>query len=204
MINNGRIYLWIPSMLSLSTLSAEAVATINAVHTALGRPTVTEADQNPYIMALNDLDMGGAPFTRDYEPGMAICGPIENLAYLGLDYVTLIVTFGGEIEALPVFFELTEAELDQPVPAAFPERTYVDAEAQEGAQEQEHTWRTWGVSGASHAPVEYGGKWYRSVNYGASGTPLRASQWVGYRNGGGIVKTLAEYQAIQAANAPAL
>lgn len=199
MKNDGRCYLWIPSILSLSTLSQEAVDIINPVHTAIGRPTVTTADTNPYVLLLNDLDMGGAPFTRDAEPGMAYCGPVVNLAYLSPSYAALIAAFGGDIEAMSVFFELTEAQLAEPVPDTFPERTYLD----EQLVEQTHTWNTWGVFGESHKPVQYGTNWYRSVNYGAAGTPLNASHWVGYLNAGGAVKTLAEYQAIQAANAPA-
>ena len=198
MFNNGLIYLWVPSALTLSYLTAETAAQVNAVHAMIGDPRTSyvAGELNPYYFQLNDLDMGGAPFTRDATPGKAVCGPIENLAYLSLDYVTLIVVFGGELEAFPVFFELDL--LTGQVPESFPERTYIDAEG----VEQVHTWETWGVSGASHAPVQYGLKWYRSAAYGAAGTMLNASQWISYRNVGGIVKTLGEYRAIQAANAP--
>jgi hypothetical protein len=45
-----------------------------------------------------------------------------------------------------------------------------------------------------------GDKWYRSSNVGESGTVLLASQWVPYRQAGGVVRTVAEYQVIQAEN----
>lgn len=195
MYHNGKCYLWIPSMLSLSSLSAEAVAVINAVHTAIGRPLVTEADQNPYVMALNDLDMGGAPFTRDAQPGMAVCGPIENMSYLPLPYVQLIVAFGGDIEALLVWFELDD--LTDEVPASFPNRTY-ESGTIEAPATSVHTWTTWGVAGnGSHAPRQIGDKWYRSTCVGESGQMLDASEYI---NSGMTIKTKAEYLAIVAGN----
>lgn len=203
MINDGKCYLWIPSALTLNRLTAETAAIINAVHTALSLPTVSVGQTNPYYLDMNDLDMGGAPFTRDAVPGLAVCGPIENMSYMTVPYVNLIVAFGtvasqmlgiaaGDVEGLPVWFELDT--LDGEVPETFPERTY-----QEGGQTLVHTWETWGVFGESHKPVQLGGKWYRSANYGQSGDFLLASQWV---NRVSSVKTKAEFLAIQAANAP--
>lgn len=189
MIGDGKIYLWIPSCLSLSTLDSQAVSIINAAHGAIGRPLVSTASQNPYIMALNDLDMGGAPFTRDAEPGMACCGPIENLSYLNLDYVSLIVAFGGDIEGLPVFFELSSnpASTDCPFSTTTPKEK----------------WSTWGTFGESHKPVKIGSKWYRSNAVGESGTLMNASAWVPLRNSGALtVLTRGEFQAVQQANQP--
>lgn len=202
MHHDGKCYLWIPSMVSLSSLSAEAVALINAVHTVIGKPLVTEAGQNPYVMALNDLDMGGAPFTRDAEVrnglSMAVCGPIENLSYLPLPYVQLLVAFYGDVEALPVWFELDD--LTDEVPASFPNRTYTTGPI-DNPIEHVHTWATWGVFGASHAPIQYGDKWYRSTCVGESGQMLDASQYI---NSGLTIKTKAEYLAIVAENSPQL
>lgn len=198
MKNDGQAYLWVPSMLTLSSLSTDAANLINAVHAQIGRPSVTTADQNPYVMALNDLDMGGAPFTRDAEPGLAVCGPIANLSYLPLDYVALIVAFGGEVEGLPVFFRLDD--LTEEVPATFPNLMYTTGPINDQVMHV-HTWETWGVFGESHKPVEIDGVWYRPSTYGAAGTHLLASEWVG---AGLDVLTVAQYQAIQAANAPQL
>lgn len=198
MYNDGKCYLWVPSSLTLSVLTAQAAATINAVHTALNqaygltkKANYQAGETHEYYLPLNDLDMGGAPFTRDATPGMACCGPIENMAYLGVDYASLIVAFGGEIEALPVWFELDS--LTGEVPSTFPNRTYTD----EQNVEHIHTWQTWGVWGQSHHPVQYGGKWYREAIYGESGTRLLASQWV---NQVASVKTMKDYQAIVASN----
>lgn len=200
MKRDGQTYIWIPSALTLNRVTAETAQIINAVHSMIGRPTVTAGDLNPYYFDLNDLDMGGAPFTRDAEPGLAVCGPIENLGYLPLDYVRLICTFGqvaaqvlgisaGDIEGLPVWFELTDIETPCPFAPAPVEN------------EEPETWETWGTYGDSHKPVKLGTKWYRSNAVGASGALLNASEWV---NMGLTVKTLAEYKQILAEYAPKL
>lgn len=194
MIRDGQTYMWIPSILTLSTLNAEAVAIINQVHNLIGRPTVTELTMNPYIMVLNDLDMGGAPFMRDKEvwtkeingveikTPMAVCGPIKNLGYLPLSYVSLIVMFGGDIEGLPVFFELNDITAKCPFSPAGPEQ---------------ETWETWGTYEDSHKPVKYGEKWYRTNNVGESGAALDASSWVPLKAVNQLsVITKKEYEAI--------
>jgi len=194
MKNNGQCYLWIPSILTLSTLNNEAVQLINLVHSQISKPLVTTSTQNPYIMLLNDLSLGGASFTRDAEPGLAVCGPIINFKYISLDYISLIVAFGGDVEGLPVFFELNN--LGNNVPVSFPDRIYID----EDKVEHIHTWETWGVYEQSHKPVKIENKWYRSNCYNATGTHLNASQWIDYRNSGGKVLSKDEYIAIQQIN----
>ena len=179
MYQNGQTYLWIPSILTLSTLTQEAVGIVNAVHTAIGKPAVTVDSLNPYYFVLNDLDMGGAPFTRDAEPGMAVCGPIANLSYMPLSYVALICAFGGDVEGLPVFFEIADVKAICPF----------DPNSKE-------TWETWGTFGESHKPTKIGEKWYRSSDVGASGQKMDASQWVGYMQAGGVVLTQAQYAAL--------
>ena len=179
MYHNGQTYLWVPSILTLSTLTPEAVAIVNAVHALIGRPSVTVDSLNPYYFVLNDLDMGGAPFTRDAIPGMAVCGPIANLAYMPLSYVALIVAFGGDVEGLPVFFEIDDVKAICPF----------DPDAKE-------TWETWGTFGESHKPTKIGEKWHRSSDVGANGQKMDASQWVGYMQSGGVVLTQAQYAAL--------
>lgn len=206
MYNNGQCYIWIPSALTLNKLTTETAAIVNAVHTALSLPTVSAGQTNPYYLDLNDLDMGGAPFTRDAEPGLAVCGPIQNVAYLTPQYAQLIVAFGavaaqmlgigaGDIEGMPVFFELDS--LSGEVPASFPGRTYTTGTIGNEVTHV-HTWETWGVVGESHRSQLIGDKYYRSSNYGQAGTTLHASEWA---NAGLTVKTVAEYQAIVTANA---
>lgn len=175
-----------PSALTLWQLTTETAAIVNAVHAMIGKPSVSVGDLNPYYFALNDMDMGGAPFTRDALPGMAVCGPIQNLSYLPIEYITLIVLFGGDVEGLPVWFEI--ADINATVPAPWqtldPERT---------------TWANWGTFGESHKPVEIDGKWYRSNAVGQSGQLLDASQFV---NLGLTILTKAEYHAIQPVMVP--
>lgn len=206
MYHDGKTYIWIPSALTMNKVTTFTAAIINTVHAMIGRPTVTVGDLNPYYFDLNDLDMGGAPFTRDEVPGMAVCGPIENLGYLGLDYVSLIVAIGqaanavetqiteqpstlfGDIEGMPVWFELDDQDTDCPFSTETPKET----------------WATWGTFGQSHLPVEIDGKWYRSSAVGQSGQLLDASAWVGLRAAGLVVKTKAEYLKIQSANQPSM
>jgi hypothetical protein len=175
MINDGQCYFWVPSAFTVSVLSAEAATAINAVHTAIGKqPTNLQAgSENPYILRLNDFDMGGAHFTRDKTVGLSCCGPILNFAYLDLQDIQLIVAFGGDVEGFPVWFEITDLETVCP----FGE-----------------TWETWGVFGQSHLPVQIGEKWYRSNAVGASGALLPASVFL---TAGVPILTLAQYQAIQ-------
>lgn len=184
MINDGKCYLWLPSFLTLSTLSAEAATAINQVHTALGLPGTefVEGGQNPYILLLNDLDMGGAPFTRGRGSELAVCGPIENQSFLTVQYVTLLTAFNGNVEGLPVWFEIDD------IAAVCP---FGDGE---------ETWETWGTFGESHVPVQIGSKWYRSNCVGQSGTKLYASDWVPQYMQGLTVLTADEYVAIQQAD----
>ena len=192
MYHDGKTYIWIPSALTLNRLTVETAALVNAVHTAVGLPAgFVAGETNPHYLDLNDLDMGGAPFTRDATPGMAVCGPIENLGYLPLDYVSLIVAFGGDVEGFPVWFEVDDRDATCPL-------------------DETKTWLDWGQN--TDSPQGWndpGGKWFRSSeDYafpGNSGQPIDASAWVSLRAAGGlVVKTKAEYLAIQAANQPSL
>lgn len=184
MINDGQCYLWLPSFLTLSTLSAEAATTINAVHTQLGLPGTdfVEGGHNPYILLLNDLDMGGAPFTRGTGSELARCGPIDNKSFLSIPYVSLLTAFGGDVEGLPVFFEIDN--ITDPCPFS----------------ESEETWETWGTYGESHKPTQIGDKWYRSNDVGQSGVKLHVSQWVSKLATGLVVITTDAYKTLQVNN----
>jgi hypothetical protein len=177
MMNDGNCYFWIPTSFTLSVLSGQAAATINAVHTAIGIPltNLQAGSTNPYILRLNDFDMGGAYFSRDKEPGMSCCGPVFNFSYLSLQDISLLMAFGGEVEGFPVFFEIDD--ITDPCPFS----------------DDDETWETWGTFGQSHLPVQVGDKWYRSSAVGESGELMLASQWV---NSGLTILTVAEYQAL--------
>jgi hypothetical protein len=178
MINDGQCYFWVPSAFTVSVLTAEAAATINAVHTAIDiQPTNLQVgSENPYILRLNDFDMGGAYFTRDKEPGMSCCGPIFRFSYLSIQDIQLLTAFGGEVEGFPVWFEIDDLESECPF------------------SDSGETWETWGVFGDSHKPVQIGDKWYRSNAVGESGALLHASEFL---EAGVPILSLAQYQAIQ-------
>lgn len=162
MIGDGKTYIWIPSQLTVWLLTDETAAIVNAIHMALGRQLVNAGDPNPYYFYMNDLDMGGAPFTRDKLPGMAVCGPIDNLAYISIDQIQLIISCGGEIEGLPLWFEIDDIEANVPANLLAISNTGP-------------TWETWGTFGESHKPRKIGDKWYRSTAIGQSGDLLLAS-----------------------------
>lgn len=185
MYHDGKTYFWLPTKLTFSTLNAEALALVNQVHTQLGLPLPVQNAfgeyENPYYLKLNDFDLGGGPFLRDATPGMSVCGPVSNTSYFTLQQASLFVVFNGDVEGLPVWFEISDINASVPVSlqALDPERT---------------TWATWGTFGESHKPTKIGTKWYRSNAVGQSGQLLDASQFV---NLGLRILTKAEYQAIQ-------
>ena len=196
MKNDGQCYVWLPTELTFSTLSDTALARVNTVHQALGLATLPPGSNNPYILLLNDFDLGGEAFKREAEPGMACCGPIVNSQFIKLNQAQLIVAFGGDIEGQSLFFELDAADISKPVPAKFPNRL--------DKQGQPLTWETWGVQGESFKLVKYGTKYYKPSNYAPIGTYLLASQWLAFSSGGGKVLTPAEYNVIVKANSPTL
>lgn len=157
--------------------------------TQVGKPSVSAGELNPYYFDLNDLDMGDAPFTRDVTPGMAVCGPIENLSYLPLDYVSLIVMFGGDVEGLRVIFRFSDPEADCPL-------------------DPTKTWNEWGKgSNPRTEPVQYGEHWYRTNEDDSqstnSGQAINASAWVPLMLAGQLtVISVADYQAVVQANQP--
>lgn len=66
-------------------------------------------------------------------------------------------------------------------------------------------WFEWGVVGESHAPVQIGAFWYRSMLEGVQGTPLPCTKWYDYTrqpqtNSTGIERIIStwEFQQIQA------
>jgi len=196
--------LLIPTCLTFSTLregiTAEAVTAINGFLTAQGLSTLPSDPaacvglQNPFVLSLNDFDMGGAAFLRTNEmAGLASCGPIDNFDHMPTEYVSLIVAVGGDLEGYPVWFEIDD-------PTALCPFAPDDLVDEEGNPIPQETWETWGTSGESHKPVQHGAKWYRSSAVGYSGELMKASQWVNMP--GLTVKTRQEYLAIAEANAP--
>ena len=174
---NGQCYLWIPSNLTLSVLDAAGATLINNIHTAIGDPRTTyvAGDANPYIMALNDLDIGGAPFTRGVGSELAVCGPISNRAFLSINYIILIIAFGGEVEGYHMWLEVSD--LQQEIPGSNPRFNKI--------VNNETVRMKWIDLDAGYSPAWsplINGKYYRGTEIynfpGNSGQPLNASEWL--------------------------
>ena len=149
----------LPTGLTFSDIREVPEASLNALNgylTSVGAPNVSVGSNNPLILKLNDLSMGGAPFIRGSE--IAICGPINNIEFIPLNYILLIVAVGGDILDMPIFFEIVPTDI-----CPF--------------SDNNETWETWGIFGDSHKPVQLGPKWYRSSAVGQSGELLKASEW---------------------------
>ena len=159
-----------------------------------GSGDLVEGSSNPLILKLDDFDLGGASFDRGSSMSdMAVCSGISNLDHFPTSYVNLICGIGGNVYGLPVFFEFDNAsDLDADVPSSFPNRTWVDDSDEDNPVTVAHTWNTWEPT---HAPVEYGGKWYKSSETSQEAIP--ASKWI---NESLAYKTVSEYREIVASN----
>ena len=183
MMNDGKCYLHIPVALTFSKLLDESGATlINALHTILDLPLVSSGDANPYYLTITEVALA---LGIDRSGSLAVIGPVNNLEYIPVSMVDLIVHVGGDVEGLPVWFELAAdpATVDCPFSTTTPKEK----------------WSTWGTFGQSHAPVAIGSKWYRWSAVGVSGALMNASWWSALSRGNVI--SLSQFQAIQAENA---
>ena len=183
----------------------------------LGRPRSTRVeaqamlplepgDPSPFFDAFDDITKEtAASAERTYALGSdgtpdplapAICGPSARPDWCTPERLMLLYLAGGRAywikpeNALPVFFRVTEV-LDEQVPESFPNRIDKNGEP--------HTWRTWGVFGNSHAPVQIGEHWYRSSAYGEGGVHLEIEQWISFYQAGGAVLSRFDYEAVQRA-----
>lgn len=179
-------------------LDAEQLDGLNSWLTSKGMPTVSVGDANPFFLELMNFPAGGAPFDKSAAMnGLTKCGPITNTGHFKTLYLDLITEIKGDIYDFPVFFEFTdESDLDNEVPATFPNRTYqeVDPDDAEQTIEQTHTWRTWE---STHAITELGGKWYKSSETSQEAIPVSA--WI---ESGLTYKTVGEYRDLQSENSP--
>lgn len=194
------MYIEIPTGFTFSDLRTGVepwLTTFNLWLTKNGLPGTAVGAQNPLILKLNDFDLGGAHWVRSESMSdPARCQGIQNISHFPLTYVDLVVGIGGDIFEMPVFFEFdSEDDLDDEVPAKFPDRTYTelaDPEDPESGVTKTHTWRTWYPR---HEPKEHGGKWYKSSETNEKAIP--ASCWADERASGALtVKTVAEYREI--------
>lgn len=190
---DGRCHLWLRSDLTISVLSAETAGLINAVHAALPMPkpafqqaTYAAGDMNPYILLLNDLDMGGAPWTRARKQELAFCGPIINQEFLTVEYMRLILAFGGDIEGCTMVLEVSN--LNATIPGNLP-----------------FSGRKWSDLDTGTFPwTPLNNKFYRATNLpsaivdrGNDGQPMNASEWATLMALGVTILTTEQYQALQ-------
>jgi hypothetical protein len=181
MINNGLCYVHLPTEITFSVLDESATAKVNALHTILDLPPVVVAGPNPYFARILELGIA-APVDRNSP--LTVIGPVDHPELIPLSMVDLIVAVGGDVEGLPVFFELSAnpATIDCPFSTTTPKEK----------------WSTWGTFGQSHIPTQIGNKWYRSSAVGESGTLMNASWWAALSRANVI--SLSTFQAIQSAN----
>jgi len=181
MINDGSCYLHIPVAMTFSTLDETGASVINALHTILDLPLVNAGESNPYYLTITEVALASG---IDRGGPLAVIGPVKNIEYIPVSMVDMIVHVGGEVEGLPVWFELSAdpATVDCPFSTDNPKEK----------------WSTWGTFGQSHVPVAIGSKWYRSSAVGASGTLMNASWWSTLSRGNVI--SISQFQSIQSEN----
>lgn len=180
MINDGQCYIHIPVELTFSTLNESAASRINTLHTILGRMSVSAGDANPYYLRLTEVAIASS---IDRGGDMAIIGPIDHIEHIPLTMIDLILGVDGDVEGLPVWFELSS----DPATIDCPFSTTTPAEK----------WSVWGTFGESHKPIQIGTKWYRSSAVGQSGSLMVASWWASLSRSNAI--SLSQFQAIQEA-----
>lgn len=181
MINDGSCYLHIPVALTLSKLSESGASVINALHAILDLPLVSAGDSNPYYLQITEVALASG---IDRSGPLAVIGPVKNIEYIPVSMVDMIVHVGGDVEGLPVWFELSAdpATVDCPFSTDTPKEK----------------WSTWGTFGQSHVPTAIGNKWYRSSAVGESGSLMNASWWSALSRGNVI--SLTQFQAILSEN----
>lgn len=184
MKNDGQCWIHIPVDLTSPTLNDTATQMVNQLHTLIGKPTLSTGAANPYYLPITEIGIAkGASIDRSQQ--LAVCGPIENTHLIPLDFVDLVVAVGGDVEGLPVWFELTDINVPCPLSTASPQET----------------WAGWGVFDDSHKPIQYGTKWYRSNAVGQSGKLLNAFEFAPARQ---LVISLSRFKEIQLENTPSL
>lgn len=186
--NDNQCWIHLPVELTEPTLTQDAAALINAVHSLINQPTVTAGTRNPYYDVIAQIGIANGA-SIDRSESQAACGPIANTNRIPLSLVDLVIGVGGEVEGLQVYFELPNVNAICPLG--------------DGVE----TWATWGTFDhgngvVSHAPTQYGTKWYRSSEVGQSGTRLLASVWSQFSRGNVI--SVSQFQAIQAENQPSV
>lgn len=187
----------IPTALTFSDLregiSTEALTVINAWQAQKSQPSVAIGDPNPFVMLINDFDMGGSPWERGSTPeSMAVCGGIKQVQYMPSAYLNLIVGVGGEVYGYPMWFEIDD--VTRPVPSYIP-----------GHQDEEGdtlTFLDWNPG----QPIEqHGNKYYKRTAVDPKGELLPASilvQAIADSASWLSMKTREEYLTIVEDNSP--
>jgi len=164
---------------------------------ALSQLPLVPGRPSPFFEALDNATQDGAVLNRGSGAMATLEGNMDP-EWQEPSRMALVVIAGGEVEGVQVFFQITDPTAE--VPETLPNRTYATG-APGSETTHVHTWNTYGVDGDSHKPVQVGSYWYKPSTMGASGVPLKASDWFGYHMTGGAIVSVTAYQAIVAANA---
>jgi len=156
---------------------------------ALTKPQLPDGSTNPLFFMITDARNMGVPI--EYHSDNVIIGPVTEESEFTIEAINGLVAVGCEVEAYPVFFELTATAYAKDVPAYMPNRLI------EGEEGEDSTVRAWSdYKDDTHEHVVIGGKHYISSN--PFGFDLPASIWIQLDSLAGVtVKSVTEYKALQ-------
>ena len=184
----------------LGNVSAATLAKINAWLTSRGKPTIAVGDDNPLFTKLLEYGLEGVEWKIPNGPAttLATSGPYYEEDFWSEAEVKFLVDLEGDVTGWPCWFPIPAANLNDPVPAEFPNRTWVGATDPENPVVVDHTWTTWYDGMPGHDPVELpagSGTYYCSAaDTWNQGRPIDASVW---RAAGLNPITASEYIALQ-------
>lgn len=192
-----QVYIRIPTAWTFAKIKEGAsIDAINAYFASIGKPAVSIGGPNPFWEYVLELGVTGNVDRSDDPAGLASFGPIGRTSFLDFAPIGLTLLVGGEVEGLPIWFEVDAAAFGDAVPEAFPGAAYVDADG----VERPRTWETW--NDGHHEPL---GPWHSRyyVPGNSMGSELPASIWhPTYSNPPAGVRAISqsEFVRIQQAN----
>ena len=184
----ARIHVAIPNGLlqfTLGNVSAGTLAKVNQWHTNRGGTAVSPGDDNPLFVKLLEYGLEGVVWKKGSGGAqtLAVAGPFRDAEFWSIGEAKFIVGLEGDVRGLPCWFPIAAANLNDEIPAEFPNRTWEDGSIDpENPVTTVHTWNTWYDGMPGHDPVELpdgGGTYYCSAaNTWNRGRPIDASVWV--------------------------
>lgn len=132
-------------------------------------------------------------FVEDFGSNQVAVKGLTDYSLLSKTKVGLLLSKGCDVFGYDAFFELTEEQLDEPVPASFPNRTVSTRDPQDPQAEPVVTVKTWAEWGDPATEID--GKWYKSnQDRDNLGIQLPASLWM---NAGVPVLDPIEWRALR-------